>query len=209
MSPVDRLLLGRLAGPAKVICLPTAAGREDPARIHYWSTLGVGHFISLGAEAQALPVIDRASANDPRHAAAIVAANLVYLSGGQPDYLYRTLAGTACWDAIMGVLAAGGVVAGCSAGAMIFGARATPFPWHGGFALLPGALILPHYDEIAPQMARLVKAIMAPRRAVIGIDGNTALVCTSAGGSVAGSGGITVWKNGRSARYTPGDAVFW
>ena len=63
-----------------------------------------------------MPVIDRASADDPNLAAAIAGANFVYLSGGKPDYLYRTLAGSLAWEAIQAVLAGGGLLAGCSAG---------------------------------------------------------------------------------------------
>ena len=48
-----------------MVCLPTAAGTEGSERIAYWSRLGVDHFTRLGASAEAVPVIDRASADDP------------------------------------------------------------------------------------------------------------------------------------------------
>ena len=38
MESVDRCLLSRLTGPARVACLPTAAGREGAERIEYWTT---------------------------------------------------------------------------------------------------------------------------------------------------------------------------
>ena len=116
MEPVDRLLLARLAGEAHVVCLPTAAGTEGAERIRYWSELGVRHFAGLGAQAEAVPVIDRPTAHDASCVARIEAANFVYLSGGKPQYLYDTLAGSPAWAAIMRVLEGGGVVAGCSAG---------------------------------------------------------------------------------------------
>ncbi len=121
MEPVDRLLLARLAGEARVVCLPTAAGTEGAERIRYWSDLGVAHFAGLGARAEAVGVIDRESAHDASCVARIESANFVYLSGGKPQYLYDTLVGSPTWAAIMRVLEGGGVVAGCSAGAMICG----------------------------------------------------------------------------------------
>ncbi len=155
IEPLDRELIGRLHGPARVVCLPTAAGTEGPERIAYWSRLGVDHFARLGAAAAAVPVIDRASADDPDLAAAIAGANFVYLSGGKPDYLYQTLAGSLAWEAIRSVLADGGLLAGCSAGAMILGEKFFGFPgWKSGFNFLPGATIIPHYDEIPQAMIR-------------------------------------------------------
>jgi cyanophycinase len=96
--------------------------RRGAERIAYWSRLGVEHFARLGAQAEAVPINDRRSANDDDLAQRVRVADLVYLSGGKPKYLYDTLRGTATWDALQDVLARGGVVAGCSAGAMVFGA---------------------------------------------------------------------------------------
>ena len=50
MEAVDRYLLHSLGEPARVVCLPTAAGTEGDERIAYWSDLGVEHFGGLGAE---------------------------------------------------------------------------------------------------------------------------------------------------------------
>jgi cyanophycinase len=209
MQPVDRLLLDRLNGAARVVCLPTAAGTEGAERIEYWSERGVQHFTSLGASARALEVVDRPSAEDETYASQIKEANFVYLSGGRPTYLYHTLVNTPVWSAILNVLERDGVVAGCSAGAMIFGKRATPFPWHRGFDFVHGAIILPHFDEIPPRMKRLLKTLFIPRGTLLGIEGNTALVKTDSEYRVVGSGGVTVWNRLQHKRYTDGDGVTW
>src|SRR5512136_1824965 len=119
IEPLDRLLLQRLPSPPRVVCLPTAAGTESPGRIGYWARLGVEHFTRLGVSVRSLPVIDAGSANDPAHAQAIAEANFVYLSGGHPDYLYDTLKDSLAWKAVLSVLEKGGLLAGCSAGAMV------------------------------------------------------------------------------------------
>ena len=48
MEPVDRYLMEQLGEPARVTCLPTAAGTEGAERIAYWSDLGVEHFTAMG-----------------------------------------------------------------------------------------------------------------------------------------------------------------
>lgn len=210
MAPVDRELISRLAAPVRVVCLPTAAGTEGPERVGYWSRLGVEHFTDLGVQAEALPVIDRASADDPGLAAATATANFVYLSGGKPDYLHRTLDGSLVWRAILGVLARGGLLAGCSAGAMILGEKYFALPaWKAGFALVPGAVIVPHYEELPERVLRIMQRKADDTLTILGIEGNTALVQTGDGYEVLGSGGVTVWNQAGRTRYTAGPLPSW
>jgi cyanophycinase len=217
MEAVDRTLIGRLNEPARVACLPTAAGTEGPERIAYWNDLGVQHFRALGAEVEAAPVIDASSANDPQLAARIRHANFVYLSGGKPDYLYHTLNGSLAWQAILAVLREGGILAGCSAGAMVMGARLPGFPRSSpAFGLLPEAIIIPHYDEVPEWVVRGLKIFVRGGLTVYGIPAYTALVVdqnhTEEPGrtepsdvpyrskrfEVVGSGAVAVWgKDGK------------
>lgn len=207
MRPVDEALLARLDGPARVVCLPTGAGTEGDERIRYWSDLGEAHFRALGAEAQALPVIDRASADDETLAAQVRSANFVYFSGGKPPYLLACLQDSAVWAAVLDVLARGGVVAGCSAGAMIFGGSVPTgmalMDWQPAFGLLPEAVILPHFDEM-PGFMRAALGGLVRKRQVVGIDGYTALVCDSTGCQVLGQKTVTVMFDGHRQVYTQG-----
>ena len=214
MEPVDRFLLGQIRGEARVVCLPTAAGKEGAERIGHWSNLGVEHFTRLGAQVEPVGIINRATAEDPGLVARIRAANFVYLSGGDPDYLFKTLNGTPTFAAIEGVLQGGGVVAGCSAGAIIFGeiypGFPTLLPWRPAFNYLPGAVILPHYDEFGDSaFAKLARAAMPRRLTILGVEGNTALVCSDGKCEVRGSGGVTVCNSKRKVRLTEGEPVEW
>ena len=216
MEPVDRELLRRLPGEARVVCLPTAAGTEGDERIDYWSNLGVQHFTRLGADVEAVRVIDRTSANDPGLAGTIREANFVYLSGGKPDYLYRTMEGSLAWEAICEVLAAGGLLAGCSAGAMIMGEKFYGFPgMHAGFNFLPGATVIPHFDEMRGEMVQTVRLLTSRDLTILGVEGNTALLVDGdAGerpetGEVLGSGGVTVWNRVEKRRFTQGETATW
>ncbi len=210
MDAVDTYLLGQLKSEAHIICLPTAAGMEGAERITYWLELGKAHFSKLGAEVEALPVVDEASANQAEFADCIRRANFIYLSGGKPDYLYRTLANSLVWTAIMEVLNNGGVVAGCSAGAMIMGERIPGFP-HAkqAFGLVRGAMIMPHFDEIPKAMINTLHLLVRDHETLLGIEGNTALVGENEDYQVVGSGGVVVWNEREKRRYTQGQQVKW
>ena len=205
MQPVDRVLLARVGTTPRVVCLPTAAGRDGPDRVADRARLGVAHFRQLGVAVETLPLLTRADAHDPALVEAIARANFIYLSGGRPAYLQATLAGTPAWAAVQRVLDDGGLLAGCSAGAMIQGARFPGFPrWRAGFGLLPGVTVLPHYDEVPSAVARLVR-MLAPRDlALVGVDGDTALVVDGNRADVVGNGAVTIWRGTMRTRVGAG-----
>lgn len=205
MDAVDAALLSRVPGVPRVACLPTASALDGEAVFNRWAHQGVEHFARLGAQAEAVLVRDRASANDEALASKIHAANFVYLSGGKPDFLHQTLKDTATYAALMSVLERGGVVAGCSAGAMIWGEVIPNFPTmlplKPVFNKLPYSIILPHYDEFGERWAGMLKMVIG-NRLLVGIDGYTALVAHNGTHSVLGSGGVTVWNKASKQRYT-------
>ena len=220
MEPVDRALLARLSpsptsslglrSEARVVCLPTAAGSEGPERVAYWSELGVNYFSRLGVDVEALPVIDVPSANNPDLAGRIRQADFVYLSGGRPNYLLSTLKGSLVWEAIQSVLARGGILAGCSAGAMILGERIPAFPvWQRAFNLLPGAVVVPHFDEMPESFSKTMRLFVSRDKVLVGIDGYTALVLQGEQLQVLGRGGVTIWNRWERVRYTAGQPVRW
>lgn len=212
IESLDKFLLSQVNGNPRVVCLPTAAGTEGAEVIARWSRMGVEHFSKLGAEVETVEVIDRATAEDESLAAKIGSANFVYLSGGQPDHLLKSLRETKAFAAILGVLEAGGVVAGCSAGAMIWGevipSFPTIWPFRPAFNRLPGVIIMPHYDEIGGQFANVIKMVV-DKQTLLGIEGNTALVQQNGIFTVAGSGGVTVWSAKQKRRYVEGEEVNW
>ncbi len=210
MEAVDRELIRRLPEAPRVVCLPTAAGTEGPERIGYWSRLGEEYFTRLGAQVEALPVIDRYSANDPDLAEKIDRANFVYLSGGKPPYLYDCLAGSLTWQAICSVLDRGGLLAGCSAGAMIMGEKFYGFPGlRDGFNFLTGATIVPHFDEISAAFLNPIRLLAGKTLTLLGIEGDTVLFQNHGKYEVLGSGGVTVWNHVMKTRYTEGPLPEW
>ncbi len=185
MDPVDKHLLANAPNaPARVVCVPTAAGDEGEASFNRWAGMGLAHFTRLGAAAECARIIDRASADDPRWANLLEAADLIYFSGGDPLYVYRTIAGTRAWEAVQKALARGAVYAGCSAGAMMLGhsvpdVRSADLALYPAFNLVPNALILPHFDLIEsfrPGLTALLQSQLSDGQYGLGIDEHTALV---------------------------------
>src|SRR5260370_26485806 len=113
--------------------------------------MGVEHFTQLGVTVEPITLLNRADAENAEVAARLAAANFIYFSGGKPRYLLETLQGTASWQAILGVFTTGGIVAGCSAGAMVLGGEVFDFPkvWRTlpALGLVPGIAVIPHFDE--------------------------------------------------------------
>ncbi len=216
MKAVDAQLLDR-AGGNNVVILPTASAPDGAGVPERWISMGVDHFTRLGAQADGVLALDRASCDNPAHADRIRAANLVYFSGGKPDYLRQTLDGTAVWAAVHEVFERGGVVAGCSAGAMIMGGYVPEFSiklglpwidrWQASFALIPNAVVAPHYDEFPEVLSNLLFGRRPPGSYLIGIDGHTALVGSDQTWQVLGAGRVTVRHGRTTKRYTAGQAV--
>ena len=196
---IDQHVLGLLDvtdRAPRVACLPTAAARDGEDVWRGWSERGVTWFESLGAEAVAVDVVDRAGAEDPAMAAAVAEADLVYLSGGKPHLLHELLDGSAVWDAVLEVLGRGGALAGCSAGAMVQGSHIAGFrggAGSAGFGLLPGTVVIPHFDEFPAMVNGVLRRVVGRGHTVVGVDGGTALVRHRGAFRVVGEGGVEVW----------------
>jgi cyanophycinase-like exopeptidase len=180
----------------RVVCLPTAAGTEGETVVRRWMEMGVAHFRALGADVEALPIVDRATACDEAMASVIRQADLVYLSGGRPPHLLDSLRGTPTWSAILAVLARGGVLAGCSAGAMILGGWIPNWPAlttrRAAFGLVPNAIVLPHFDQMFGRLAGMAQ-LARPRGAyLLGVDGMTGLLVGTDGWRVLGERRVVI-----------------
>ena len=186
MNDVDRHLLASVANNGRtpqVVCLPTAAGEEGDESVGRWLRMGKEHFEALGAHVHALPIIDRASADDPQYEAILESADLIYFSGGNPLYLYETMNGSRAWAAAERAWERGGIYAGCSAGAMILAKRLPNFRRLGagtvdGFGIVGADYVMPHFDHAGPFkfLVNLLRRGMKDGEYMLGIDEDTALV---------------------------------
>ena len=214
MAEIDaELLAGFGRGRPRVALLPTASWPDGEEVFLRWAALGVEHFERLGAEVEVVLVRDRPDADDPAHAQAVGEADLVYLSGGKPDHLLRTLAGSAVWSAALAAHAGGSVLAGCSAGAMVLCAQLArfrtpphlPLGFEPGLGLVEGVAVLPHYDRF-PEVLATVRVAQAPRGIVVlGIDEDTAAIGRDGAWQVRGAGRVTVWRGRHRERLRNGE----
>ncbi len=209
MKYVDRILLDKVIGPPHIAILPTAAG-ADPARALDLAETGAAYFRALGAEVDAVPVIDRDSAMDEDLAARIEAANVIYMTDGDAAYLYDTLQFSNAWTAIGNVIELNGVVAASGASATMFGERSPGTALRSGpaFNILPGSVIVPNYETMSSFGMR-VRRFLGRRFAYLGIDRHTALFNQNFQFTVVGEGTVTVWSKVRHETRDDGDPLVW
>jgi len=208
MADADRRSMA-LAGSddARISIIPAAAApdhNQDRA-----GNNGVSWFRALGARnVRSLSLVDETSANDSAIAEELRQSHLIFLLGGFPGYLAETLAHSICWEAILEVEQAGGVIAGSSAGAMVLcETYYDPFreETSKGLNLISGACVLPHHDSFGGKWARRLLE-MLPDVILIGIDEETGMINDGLEGAwrVYGKAGVTLYRHGRKDRFVPG-----
>jgi cyanophycinase len=218
MDEVDRVLLtatGR--DKPRVAIVPTASWPDGETVFMRWAAMGEAHFTALGATPVPVLIRDRAGAEDSEAVAEIARADLVYLSGGKPGYLMAMLRDSAAGAALRVAHARGSVIAGCSAGAMVLGGHQvrlgggrflqSPIGWEDGLGLVPGIVVMPHYDAI-PETLVAPLVLAAPAGVlVVGIDEDTAVVGRDGSWQVHGRGRVTVWRGRRRDRHRAGSGI--
>src|SRR5665213_1849868 len=191
LPQMTELEAGLIAGRApRYVQLATAAVQDGPSVVNHWHELGRAQATRIGVEPVIVPVNDRADAENPEFADMIAGAGLIYLSGGDPNYLADTLRDTKVWRAIEATWRQGSALAGCSAGAMALGAwiPSLRHPRKGsiaGLGILEHLGVIPHFDASAARVPDLLTRFVLPDEStttVYGIDEETALV-----------GGLTQW----------------
>jgi cyanophycinase-like exopeptidase len=236
MDGTDRFLLDTLGGPsaARVVVIPTASALElgMPER---WNNMGVEHFSALGAAVTPVLLLSRDDAHDPQVLDALRGADMYYFSGGNPEHVIETLRDTPAWSIIREGYAAGAVLAGCSAGAMMLGGytlsvrsvmRGQPPRWLPALGIAAGLVIMPHFDRVADfagqEMFQAIIAAAPPAATLVGVDEDTALIYAPAAGaglrwrvtgrqtvSVFGAGGArTIYQAGDTLPL-PESAIIW
>ncbi len=200
-----------LAGGAetRVSIIPAAAAPDNNHRRA--GNNGTLWFQKLGvSDVRVLPLIDRASADEPDVVADIRRSSLIYLLGGFARQLEKSLAGSRGWKGILEAYQRGAVVAGSSAGAMVLCGHYY-IPSVGkvfkGLDLLPGTCFLPHHDTFGQTWAPELKSLM-PALLLIGVDEKTAILNDGRRGSwtVYGKGAATIYRTSGLEIYQNGEA---
>ena len=208
MAIADRRAIELAGGTeARLSIIPAAAAPDNNHQRAGQN--GVKWFKALGAvDVRSLPLIDWKSANDAAVVRSLRQSRMIYLLGGFPRHLAKSLAGSESWRAILAAHQSGGIIAGSSAGAMVLCDHY--YDPHkkevlSGLGLIPGVCVLPHHDTFgqswAPELVqRLTGAVL------IGIDEETGLLNDGPNGQwqVYGTGGVTLYKGHRQTHLTSG-----
>ena len=193
----------------RVAIIPTAAAYENPQLA---ASNGIRHFSGLGADAYSVDVIQRADAENPRIAAQLDGADVIYFTGGSPEHLHTVLAGSPLLDAVVAANAAGTTWAGSSAGAMVLGAvmrrPSSGSPVSPALDVVANVMTLPHHERSDPEA---VLSQLAGREytglTVLGIDGGSGVLLEPGGATALGSGNVTVYRDGNWKRYAGGEPI--
>lgn len=229
MLEADRWLIQTLGGPgqARVALLPTASGQEANGPT-YWNKLGLEHFAKLGVtDIRPSWIINNEMAHDAKQLDLLRGANFIYFSGGNPAHLIASLRDSPAWEIISSAYEQGGVMAGCSAGAMAMSGKtlALRLAWGEGpisladaLAVVPHVLVFPHFDRMigrvgrAALRARLIN--VPPEITPVGVDEDTAFVRVAgtapgqARWRVIGRQTVTLFWHGRDPQVLrPGEEV--
>ena len=155
---------------------------------------------------------NRAEAEDPAIVDQVAGAGLIYLSGGNPTLLAKTLRDTALWRAIVAAWEGGAALAGCSAGAMALGDKVASMrdPSGGaeiGLGLLPHIRVLPHFDKMAGWIPDILTRPFFRGAAgihVVGVDEDTAIVGGPDDWVVRGRQSAWLLSDGKRRESRPG-----
>ena len=199
------------------IQIPTAAAQESSSRLEYWRDLGQKQAQVIGAKPLFLPIYTREDAQNMSFVNQISNSALIYMSGGDPHYLAKTLIGTPIWQEIVKNWQSGASLAGCSAGAMVLSSqipnfrlsRAQPTT---GLNLIQNIRVIPHFNKFfkwIPESAAKLLMHVPDDSVLIGIDELTAIV--KRGGSdfwqVYGQAKLHMLKGLPEAQFSHGQEI--
>jgi cyanophycinase len=197
MAAADERAMAIAGGRRAPIRIIPAAAAPDDNDVRAGAN-GVAWFKSLGAvDVRSVPVIDRASADQPELAKELESARFIFMLGGFTRYLAETLTGSRAWKAMQTAFHSGAVIGGSSAGAMVLcehyfdqtSGKATP-----GLNLLPGGCVLPHHNTFGNRWV-LPLGRLLPGVHLLGIDEETGLLNDGPAGewTVYGKGAVNIY----------------
>jgi cyanophycinase len=211
----------RMSG-GRILVFPTASGEPEAVGAE-----SVQAFRAQGFEAEVAPLFGARAADMARSAelcARVAAFGSVYFTGGDQAKIVAALSGTPVLAAIRAAQAAGGLVAGSSAGAammsqpMILGGTSIEAVVHGvsedpeepgllvgpGLGFFPFGIVDQHFIKRG-RLGRLIVAMAAAGvRRGFGVDENTALLVEGGVGRVVGEYGAMLVDLG-PGRVAAGD----
>lgn len=205
---MDAAVLRSTGQDQPCVLIVPAAARRGAAKA---ASNGVAYFSGLGAAASGLMVLDREDADDPGLVSRAAEASVVYFTGGSPDHLLATLEGSRLLEQLRESMAAGAVVGGSSAGAMVMGSMMrgpSSGCWVPGLGLARGVAVLPHHEASDPERVASDLASHAPAGLkVLGIDARSGCFGSPGRWTVLGPGRVVLYEGGSWRPFFHGDVL--
>jgi cyanophycinase len=166
------------------------------------------HFDGLGATVREVAVRTRRDAEADHFVKAVKGARFIYLTDGSPLHLRSVLKDTSLLAVLIAAWRNGGVLAASGAGATVLcdpmvDPRGGAFTV--GLGLVQELAVFPHHTARPDHVWERSLDLLPERATLAGVDDHTAIVRNPEGEwEVVGSGTVTLSRNGRSAKCSPG-----
>jgi cyanophycinase len=182
----DSWWLARAARPEVTVL--TSAAQDIPETAVGWAA---AYFRQLGASVQGCFIQTGKDAADPRRLAQLSGAAAIYLCGGDPAAAQTVLYASPAAEQLRLAFRAGVPLAGSSAGAMVLGggclAPSQDFAVRPGLGLVPGVLVVPHWNSASSNWRRAA-AGLAQEYQVVAVDESTGVCWDGRSWTVRGPG---------------------
>ncbi len=207
---MDRELLDlRPSARLAVAVVPTAAAGQHPEMA---AANGTRYFESLGAEAREVMAVGERSGSDEDILRPLASSGLIYFAGGGPSHLLHVLESTKLWGTVRFGWAAGAVLAGSSAGAMVMGgwmlAAGEPPSWVRTIGAVANVAVLPRYERWGTERRDRAVATRPSGITLLGISGAGGVVFErdAAEGRVIGDLAVNIINpSGEAKTVEPGN----
>ncbi|MCC6904332.1 MAG: hypothetical protein IT326_00715 [Anaerolineae bacterium] len=225
MTGVWREALGDHApGQVEAVLIPAGLAGDKASKQEYRIGVALGFLDALGVKAQAVSLTSVEDATDPALLATLSRAGLFYLPGGSVSSLVTLLNAGRAWAAILaralqgvplvvsgGACVALGEVAFSPVRSAVPDPETLAFSAFRGLGLIPGCLLLPYFDQLAPAVLDHLRSVIPPGPlTMVGVPGLAALCWLDQAGpgwQVRGEASVVVMREQEEWTFAPGDTL--
>jgi len=203
IKDADMSLISNIDNPY-VLSFATAAGKESIERQDYWKHLAINHFKSIGVPHKHIDAKNKDEIGDELVINEMSKANFVYFSGGNPLHLINSIKVKEFMDELLRIKEIG-VLAGCSAGAMIMGEKMIKGT---GLKFIKNSIIIPHYGESNYSwISNTVKVLNKGKYKLICLEKDTYFIMSESNIKIIGSNNIHIIYKKVHRTYSDGDIL--
>ena len=173
-------------------------------RLSYWENLAINHFKNLNVSHIHIDARNREDLNQDYVLEEMKQSNFVFFSGGSPNHLYDSIHDSDFSTELHDVEKRG-IIAGCSAGAMIMGEKMIKGV---GLNYLPNTIVIPHYGEsFYSWISNTVKVLNRGKYKLLCLEKDTYFVKDADQLSVLGKQNVHIIYKKEHHTFSDGDRI--